>query len=297
MAHEHVPLPLGRPQHSENPNQTEDTFPQVCTDLMPDDLRLEAARCSEAASSDTPVAAQQIKKPKNQQLRLFLDLFAGVNAPLTKAMHAQGSDYFQPFDLERDPKCNMLDDSVFAILLRMAWSGLVGAVWSPPCKEYSRLKLRPGGPKALRTPEHMEGIPGLTEYEQRRVDQSKAIHDRGRQVLQAAFSTAAQGGLEQPPSSMAWLEPENIQLLREWAAHCAHVPACQHGMDFYKSWALCATFPGIATLGGTCSHPPGSHRLIAGVKNNGQYLSASTAQYPLPSRRLLPPVWPRSAPA
>ena len=51
-------------------------------------------------------------------------------------------------------------------------------------------------------------------------------------------------------------------------------------MDFYKSWALCATFPGIATLDGTCSRPPGSHRLIAGVKNNGQYLSASTAQYP-----------------
>ena len=34
--------------------------------------------------------------------RLFLDLFAGVNAPLTAAMHAQGSDHFQPFDLDRD---------------------------------------------------------------------------------------------------------------------------------------------------------------------------------------------------
>ena len=150
-------------------------------------------------------------------------------------MHAAGADYFQPFDLDRDPKCNILDDSAFTILMRLAWSGLVGAIWSaPPRKEYSRLKLRPGG-----------------------------------QVLQAALSAAAQGGLEQPPSSMAWLEPENIQLLREWAA-----------MDFYKSWALCATFPGIATLGGICSHPPGSHRIIAGVKNNGQYLSASAAQYP-----------------
>ena len=42
--------------------------------------------------------------------KLFLDLFAGVNAPLTKAMHAAGADYFQPFDLDRDPKCNILDD-------------------------------------------------------------------------------------------------------------------------------------------------------------------------------------------
>ena len=104
-----------------------------------------------------------------------------VQILLTKAMHAKGADYFQPFDLDRDPKCNILDDSAFAILLRLAWSGLIGAVWSaPPCKEYSRLKLRPGGPKALRTPEHMGGVPGLTEDEQRRVDQSKAIHDRGK---------------------------------------------------------------------------------------------------------------------
>ena len=92
---------------------------------MPDDLRREAARSSKAASSDTPVAAQQTNKSKNQRPRLFLDLFAGVNAPLTKAMRAKGTDYFQPFGLDRDFKCNILDDSVFAILLRMAWSGLV----------------------------------------------------------------------------------------------------------------------------------------------------------------------------
>ena len=115
------------------------------------------------------MTAQQAKKPKNQHPKLFLDLFAGANAPLTKAMHAAGADYFQPFDLDRDPTCNILDDSAFTILMRLAWSGLIGAIWSaPPCKEYSRLKLRPGGPKALRTPEHMDGVPGLTADEQRR---------------------------------------------------------------------------------------------------------------------------------
>ena len=31
-----------------------------------------------------------------------------------------------------------------------------------PCKEYSRLKMRPGGPPALRTPTHMDGLPGLS---------------------------------------------------------------------------------------------------------------------------------------
>ena len=222
MVQEHLPPAL--PQHSEDSTSTKHLVPPANTDLSPEDLEHQTALQPPIASPDTSTTAQQAKKPKNQRPKLFLDLFAGVNAPLTKAMHAAGADYFQPFDLDRDPTCNILDDSVFTILMRLAWSGLIGAIWSaPPCKEYSRLKLRPGGPKALHTPEYMDGVPGLTADEQRRVDQSKAIHERGRQVLQAAFSTAAQGGLEQPPSSMAWLEPQNIQLLREWAARCAHV--------------------------------------------------------------------------
>ena len=118
-------------------------------------------------------------KAKNQRPRLFLDLFAGVNAPLTQAMHRLGVDYFEPSDLDRDPKYNILDDSVFNILMRAAWSGLIGVVWAaPPCKEFSRLKLCPGGPKALRTPEFMDGVPNLTAEEQARVDASAAIHQR-----------------------------------------------------------------------------------------------------------------------
>ena len=88
-----------------------------------------------------------------------IDLFSGVNAPLTHSM--KGLDHFQPFDLDKDPSCNILHNSMFAFLLRMAWSDLIGAIWSaPPCKEYSRLKLRPGGPKALRT-ERMDGSGAL----------------------------------------------------------------------------------------------------------------------------------------
>ena len=32
-----------------------------------------------------------------------------------------------------------------------------------------------------------------------------------------------QTGLEQPPLSMAWLQPDNVTLLRELAVHCAHL--------------------------------------------------------------------------
>ena len=67
-----------------------------------------------------------------------------------------------PYDVELNSTCDILQEEGFHSLLRLAWSGLVGLIiLAPPCKEFSRLKLRAGGPKALRTPEHLHGVPGL----------------------------------------------------------------------------------------------------------------------------------------
>ena len=93
--------------------------------------------------------------------RLLLDVFAGRLHPVTSAAISLGLDCFEPFDLDGDAAHNILDDSVFEALLRLCWSGIVALIMlAPPCKEYSRLKLCPGGPKALRTPQHMDGVPG-----------------------------------------------------------------------------------------------------------------------------------------
>ena len=79
---------------------------------------------------------------------------------------------------------------------------------------------------------------------------------------------------------MAWPQPDNVTLLQEQCAHCAHVAACHHGLDLCKSWALCASFPSISSLACACTRPPGMHRPIANVRVNNVYLSALTAEYP-----------------
>ncbi|CAE7296631.1 unnamed protein product, partial [Symbiodinium pilosum] len=202
--------------------------------------------------SRTPMPARK----SAQQPRLFLDLFSGQRAPLTQAMERLGCDCFHPFDIAFAPGLDILNDSHYRLLLRVACSGIVGAGWSaPPCKEYSRLKLRRPGPKALRTPEFMQGVPGLSEEELLRVLQSTEIHARSRRVTRCIREAAGEAGLEQPASSMAWLEEDNVTLLRELCAHCSHVAACEHGMDYYKSWAFCASFASIRTLACT-RHPP-----------------------------------------
>ena len=79
---------------------------------------------------------------------------------------------------------------------------------------------------------------------------------------------------------MAWLEPDKVTLLRELCAHVAHIAACNHSMDYYKSWAFCASFASIASLASACNHPAGSRKSIAGLKQGGIYVSALTAEYP-----------------
>ena len=232
---------------------------------------------STSSSSHSPART----RPAPSSPKLFFDLFAGKHAPLTAAMEELQADCFQPFDLACSPPFDILDDTHFRLALRIAASGIAAVLWSaPPCKEFSILKLRQPGPKAIRTPAFMDGVPDNSPEEQARVEASSEIHSRSRQVLRTAKESGSHTGMEQPPSSMAWHQHDNVTFLREISAHCAHVAACQHGMDFYKSWAMCASFPSIAQLACTCTHAPGVHKTIAGLKQGGQYVSALTAEYP-----------------
>ncbi|CAE7521200.1 unnamed protein product, partial [Symbiodinium pilosum] len=137
-----------------------------------------------------------------QQPRLFLDLFSGQHAPLTHAMERLGCDCFHPFDIAFAPGPT---HTTACSCASHGWS-------APPCKEYSRLKLRGPGPKALCTPEFMQGVPGLSDEELLRVSQSAEIHARSRRVTRCIREAAGEAGLEQPPSSMAWLEEDNVTL-------------------------------------------------------------------------------------
>ena len=205
--------------------------------------------------------------------RLFLDVFAGFHAPVATAVAALGLDHFQPFDLDAD--------SAFELLLQICWSGIVGsAFFAPPCKAYSRLKLLPGGPPALRTPEHLDGIPGLSPSDMLKVTQSKAIHGRGKDLFEAVATKGGTATVEQPPGSMAWLEPDAMPTLRKFRCHVAWVDACMYDMMLEKSWAFASTSEDIKHIASLCCHQH-RHQSIRGTKDaSGGFLSSSSAEYP-----------------
>ena len=214
--------------------------------------------------------------------KFFLDVCSGVTRPLSMAILDHGHPVLS-FDILLDSSMDILSDAAYEDLLRVAASGQVGyGAASPSCCEYSRLKLRDdGGPKALRSPDHLSGLPNLTSWELQRVQESFMMLSRCVEVLTLVFQAGGHVHLEQPLNAMSWLEKVVRQFLQLIGASCLNVAACAYEMDVYKAWMFASSFPGLRPIGCTCQHPPNSHVRLQGLKDDsGAFASRATAQYP-----------------
>ena len=219
--------------------------------------------------------------PALTQSRIFLDVCCGVNRPLSAAILSRHMVVLS-FDILRNADCDILDDIQFERLLRICASGIVAyCATSPPCKEYSRLKLRPGGPQALRTPSQLDGRPGLTADESMSLQRSHLMLSRCVLCSYLTYDPGGHSHLEQPSSAMSWQEPVVQSYIQHCKCFCTVLAACGYGLDIEKSWMFCSTLEAISKMAYLCEHPRNSHQPVAGVRTaSGAYLSKYTAKYP-----------------
>ena len=211
----------------------------------------------------------------------FLDVCAGAGAPLSTALRQLGVSTLA-IDPLLDSRMDLRDDAFFHHLLCIRASKSVAlAHAAPPCGEYTRAKLLPRGPRALRTPEALNGIPGLRPADGLKVQESHLVFTRCVQLLFVTFSCGGQVSLEQPTNSMAWLEPLASHFLREIQADLVNVAACSVGLNLHKSWLFATCFRPLQALASVCDHPRGSHGDIRGTRDSsGGFLSRASAEYP-----------------
>ena len=138
--------------------------------------QMSAAHHSEPASSIPPSILQShpiLDQALQTGSRIFLDICAGASRPLSTAILQLGFAVLS-FDILLNSAMNLLDNDAFESLLRLASGGQVGyGAASLSCNDYSRIKLKAdSGPRAIRTPEHLNGIPNLTHSEQLRIQSS-----------------------------------------------------------------------------------------------------------------------------
>ena len=135
--------------------------------------------------------------------RIFLDICCGSHRPLSQAVLSTGADVLsidKLFNLQH----NLLDGDFMETLLRICASGVVGyTAASPSCNEYSRLKLKPGGPQALRSPQHLDGLLGMTPEALLKVQDSHTMLSNCVQALMVTYSSGGDGHLEQPTTAMS----------------------------------------------------------------------------------------------
>ena len=214
--------------------------------------------------------------------RFFLDICSGSTRPLSTAVLQHGHCVLS-FDILLDQRMNLLSDQAYEDLLKVCASGQVayGAA-SPSCNEYSRLKLREdGGPKALRTPEFLQGRPDLTAAELQKVQESFLMLFRCVTCLLLIFQSGGHCHLEQPANAMSWLEKVVRHFLRAIGASCIYLAACAYGLDVYKAWMFASSFSPLRALGAVCTHGSDAHRSVQGQFDTfGNFASRATACYP-----------------
>eukprot|EP00438_Fugacium_kawagutii_P024615 Skav227274 [mRNA] locus=scaffold3803:105876:109202:- [translate_table: standard] len=216
--------------------------------------------------------------------KFFLDLYSGHSSPVSVAAGRLSVDRFEPIDKNFGDHMDLLDDDVFADILALAGSGLVGAALAAPyCSKHSMATLRKGsGPAPVRTPDFLDGLPSNTFAQQLSVQESAIIHDRARLILSEVEKTGGMVLLENPPTSMSFLDPLMAQWIQQIAPFCAQTVACTFGLDWLKAWMFVSNKVDVHQLASECLHPPGSHERIAGVRlPDGTFLTRLTAEYPV----------------
>ena len=172
---------------------------------------------------------------------------------------------------------DLLDDQCYEPLLHVCASGIVAyAAASPSCCEYSRLKLKPGGPPALRTPEFLQGKPNLSSAQLLRVQESNVMLERCVSCLRLVISSGGHSHLEQPSTAMSWQEPVVQQYIQQESCNCIAIAACGYGKDWHKTWMLASTFLALEQMACECPHPKGSHQQIAGTRSTDGLFFAET---------------------
>jgi len=162
---------------------------------------------------------------------------------------------------------DLLSDEVYANLLNRARGGeFLAIIAAPPCNTFSIArfitpKSGDSGPKPLRTRESIEGIPDLSDANQRKLRDANVLVRRTCAILLAGFMVGTQFMIENPSDrgnqkesdiflhedhGPVWLMPAVIALLRVTGSKQATFPMCAFSSPWQKFTTI-AYSPGFET--------------------------------------------------
>ena len=210
------------------------------------------------------------------------------------------------FDTLIDPvEGNLLDDGVLQHLLERIRAGEFALlILGTPCGTFSVARISKdgipdGGPVQLRAIDFPEGLPGLSEQDQRIIDDSNELVRRTVVLARAAHEAGASFIIENPATrsdpktdlyrwiwrshASLWCHPVIMRLMDEPWANMVTFPQCALSGD-YQKWTSLLYSSDLHRLMEPLGHLRCTHtrhrKQAAGLDDEGKWRSADAAAYP-----------------
>ena len=204
-----------------------------------------------------------------------MEVFAGT-AGLSHACAKAHIACLPPIDIDASElvhvAVNILEPGALEKVLRYLRSGIVAHVhFGTPCASFSMARKNDGGPPPLRSRTRVRGVCGLSAGDQEKVDIANKLLDITVELARAASGAGATWSIENPASSLLWLDEAIKRLELGTGAVKVMIDMCQFGAKFKKPTCLMTTSKGLRRMRRIC---PGKSRGHQHVELKGKVWDA-----------------------
>jgi len=179
-----------------------------------------ASSSSKGARPSMP-AGPPSARAEDEQRPAALDLMSGESFPLGRALTWCGW-HAESYDILLNKEHNMLDEATQTHLLgKVATTDLTFV--SQDCETLSRFRENQHGIFTLRGEAHVKGLPGLSEENQRRLDDANALVEFTCKLIKKAVENENGFALETPSNSWLW---QLLPLMKDTLRKDQYIDTC-----------------------------------------------------------------------
>ena len=171
-----------------------------------------------------------------------------------------------------------------ALELGMEWISNPGCMYvhfGIPCGTCSRAREIPiqgGGPKPLRSEQTPEGLQGLSDADQRRVDLANAVYETCCKLILHCIAEGVDWSLEQPRRSLFWWTKYWKSIVESSRPWYASFHSCMYGGARPKATTIASSLWEIKQLDAECN---GQHVHLPWGRTPHGFATADEVEYPI----------------
>ena len=184
------------------------------------------------------------QRPQGQQF--FLEIFAG-QAVLTQAMEKAGAHVLPPVEIDTDEfvseSVDITDAKVVQHIKMLIQEGYLFYIhFGTPCSSFSQARKNDGGPPPLRNEEYITGLPGLSQFDQAKVEMGNFLLDVTVELIKCCQQHGVKWSIENPGSSFLWDMPCMIEVKSSLHPAIVTFDMCRFGSKHLKPTTVWSSF-------------------------------------------------------